>query len=208
MKTFFVIYFALVSLAMATTRITMIRNDRVIAYEEIVHPAETESSSEGFANVTVFLSAGLIGIAPDSGKPVTRTVRLGEVIFRGPHDGKISAVGTDEIHFMRIEFCGKESKEMWGRAGIPPDYALLIENGFARVYEIRIPAGGGEPLHTHHDRVVVCLSGAQLRHLFPNGREENSTLKTWQCAWRLGQTHVGRNIGNSDFWAIAIEPKS
>jgi hypothetical protein len=55
--------------------------------------------------------------------------------------------------------------------------------------------------------VVVCLSGAQLRHLMPDGREEPSTLQTGAITWRLGATHIGQNLGNTDLWVIAIEPK-
>lgn len=55
--------------------------------------------------------------------------------------------------------------------------------------------------------MVVCLSDADLRHLMPDGREEPSTLQTGEIVWRLGGTHIGQNIGKTDLWAIAIEPK-
>jgi len=35
---------------------------------------------------------------------------------------------------------------------------VLLDNQYARVYDIRIPAGTREPRHTHKNRVVVCLS--------------------------------------------------
>jgi hypothetical protein len=41
----------------------------------------------------------------------------------------------------------------------------------------------------------------------PDGRREAATLKTGEIAWRRGVTHVGHNIGKTDLWAIAIEPK-
>ena len=122
-------------------------------------------------------------------------------------DGRIAATGGMEVRLVRIEFCGSESKATWGRTGLAPNYKLLIENGYARIYDIRMAAGTSEPLHTHHDRVVVCLSGAQLRHVLPDGHTEDSSLKTGDCLWRLGQTHVGRNIGQTDLWVIAVEPK-
>jgi len=50
------------------------------------------------------------------------------------------------------------------------------------------------------------VGGAQLRSP-ADGHEENSTLKTGDCLWRKGQTHIGKNIGTTDLWVIAIEPK-
>jgi hypothetical protein len=41
----------------------------------------------------------------------------------------------------------------------------------------------------------------------PDGHEEPSTLKTGEIAWRLGSTHIGQNVGKTDLWAIAVEPK-
>ena len=52
--------------------------------------------------------------------------------------------------------------------------------------------------------MVLCLNGAELEHLFPNGHTEPSTLKV---AFRAGSTHVGRNIGKTDLWVIAVEPR-
>jgi hypothetical protein len=37
--------------------------------------------------------------------------------------------------------------------------------------------------------------------------KEPSTLKTGEIAWRAGGTHVGHNLGKTDLWVIAIEPK-
>jgi hypothetical protein len=185
----------------------MIRNDRVIADQETIAPADTESAGEGHPSITVFLNDAVVLRAPDAGMPVTFAVKRGEVIFRGPHDGRITATGGTEVRLVRIELCGAESKVVWGRDGLAPNYQLLVENGYVRAYNIQVPAGTSEPLHTHHDRVVVCLSGAQLRHVLPDGRVENSSLKTGDCLWRPGQTHVGRNIGPTDLWVIAVEPK-
>jgi hypothetical protein len=108
---------------------------------------------------------------------------------------------------VRIEFRGPGSDETIGPKGLSPNYKVLLENRFARVYEIRIPAGTNEPQHTHRDRVVVCLSGAELRHLRPDGSTEVSTLKTGEVVWRKAATHIGQNLGKTDLRAIAVEPK-
>jgi hypothetical protein len=84
---------------------------------------------------------------------------------------------------------------------------MLAENQYARAYDIRILPHTFEPQHTHHDRVVVCLSGAELEHILPDGTHQPSTLETGEIVWRLGATHVGHNLGTTDLWVIAVEPK-
>jgi hypothetical protein len=112
------------------------------------------------------------------------------------------------LRIVRTEYLGKgNSAETWGATGLAPNYNLLFENQYGRVYDIRMAAGKSEPLHTHHDRVVVCLSGAELQHEMPDGRTEVSTLKTGEIAWRRAATHIGHNLGKTDLWVIAIEPK-
>jgi quercetin dioxygenase-like cupin family protein len=117
-------------------------------------------------------------------------------------------VGDGAVRIVWTEFRGKgDSEEHWGTNGLSPNYKLLFENDYGRVYDIRIAAGRSEPRHTHRDRVVICLSGAELRHEMDDGRTEVSTLKTGEIAWRRGGTHVGHNLGKTDLWVIAIEPK-
>jgi hypothetical protein len=53
----------------------------------------------------------------------------------------------------------------------------------------------------------VCLSGAELEHILPDGTHQPSTLETGEIVWRLGATHVGHNLGTTDLWVIAVEPK-
>jgi quercetin dioxygenase-like cupin family protein len=111
------------------------------------------------------------------------------------------------LRIVWTEYLGKGSSENWGTTGLSPNYKLLFENQYGRVYDIRIAAGTSEPRHSHHDRIVICLSGAELKHEMPDGRKETSTLKTGEIVWRRGGTHVGHNLGKTDLWAIAIEPK-
>ena len=206
MKSLLPIFLSLGALAVAATPTMPINNDRVTAYEEKLQAGETEGADGGLPSITVFLSDGIIQRASTTG-PATTTVKRGDVIFRGPREGRITATGPTGMQLMRIEFHHAESKITWGTSGFAPDYKMLVENGYARTYDIRIAAGKSEPMHSHHDRVVVCLSGAQLRHVLADGQQQDSSLETGQCLWRLGQTHVGNNIGKTDLWVIAFVPK-
>ena len=97
--------------------------------------------------------------------------------------------------------------DTWGMTGLSPNYVMLLENQYARAYDIKIPAQTFEPQHTHHDRVVVSLSGAELEHILPDKTIQPSTLKTGEVVWRLGATHIGHNLGQTNLWVIAVEPK-
>lgn len=190
----------------AAAPVEKIKNERVVAHEVTLQPGESETAGGGFASAVVFLGDGNIELSVER-KVAARAVKRGEVIFLEANGTKLSAAGTAPLRFARIEFPGSGDDFVWGTKGFAPDYKLLLENRFARIYDIRIAAGSSEPQHTHRDRVVVCLSGAQLRHVLPDGHEEDSSIATDDCLWRKGQTHVGKNIGATPLWVIAIEPK-
>lgn len=196
----------LASWAVATAApVEKIKNERVVAQEETLPPG-TESVGSGWPCAIVLLSDGSIETNV-GGKATMRAVKRGEVIFREAKHGAVRVTGTVPLRFVRIEFPGSGDESVWGTKGFAPDYKLLLENRYARIYDIHIAAGSSEPQHTHRDRVVVCLSGAKLRHLLPDGHEEDSSIETDDCLWRKGQTHVGKNIGTTALWVIAIEPK-
>ena len=184
-----------------------INNDRVTVAEDTLSPGEVRSLRGGLPAVVVYFDAGTVEVTPAGGSARTVKVAAGETVFEPPQARTVKNTGTSALKLARVEFLGKGSTETWGAAGLSPHYKLLIENQFTRVYDIKIPAGTKEPQHTHRDRVVVCLSGAQLMHLMPDGRTEPSTLKTGEIAWRRGGTHIGQNLGKTNLWVIAIEPK-
>jgi len=156
--------------------------------------------------VTVYLDSGTLAQGDQLGLKVAKVER-GEAVSSPAGPGTIRNSGNSAIRFVRVEFPGSGSGETWGMSGLAPNYKLLFENRYARVYDIRIPAGATEQQHTHHDRVVICLSGAKLKHTMPDGKEETATLQTGEVAWRLGATHVGHNLGDTNLWVIAVEPK-
>ncbi len=207
MKSPFLIFTALCAWTLVTAApVEKVKNGRVVVQDITLQPGETEPAGGGFPSVTLFFSDGVIVKTP-ADKTATTKVNRGVTVFRDATAARISAAGSTPVRFVRIEFPGAGLDDVWGRTGLSPNYQLLIENRYARVYDIKISAGTSEPLHTHHDRVVVCFSGAKLRHAFPDGHEEDSSIQTDDSLWRKGQTHVGKNIGTTNFWAIAVEPK-
>jgi hypothetical protein len=193
--------------ASAKAPIEKIRNDKVQVVEETLSPGEQLSFSADHAGVLAYLDSGSVELAFPNRKPQRKAVQRGETAFRAAEAGTLTNEGSATLRIVRTEFLGGPGGATWGTAGLGPDYKLLFENPYCRAYDIEIAAGASEPLHSHKDRVVVSLSGVELAHEMPDGRQQRSTLKTGEIVWRQGGTHVGHNIGKTDLRAIAIEPK-
>lgn len=178
-----------------------LHNDQVNVTETTLDPGESLTFPNHHPSVIVYLAGD------DASLDTTKPVRRGETVFVPAAVHAITNPGRTPLRFDRVEFLTSGSSETWGRAGLPPNYTVLVENRFVRVYDIRIPAQSKEQRHIHRARVVICLSGAKLEHILPNSHTQPSTLNTGDVVWRPGQTHVGHNIGDTNLWAIAIEPK-
>lgn len=184
-----------------------IRNEKVVVMEGTLAPGEQEPMEARLPSMLVYMSAGTVDVKPAVGSARREDVKEGETVFQAAQVGTMKNAGTSALHLVRVEFLGEGSAETWGMTGLSPNYKMLVENRYARAYDIKIPAQTFEPQHTHHDRVVVSLSGAELEHILPDGTHQPSTLKTGEVVWRLGATHIGHNLGHTDLWVIAIEPK-
>ena len=189
----------------ATTEV--FRNEKVIVTEETLAPGEQETVAGEHASVVVFLSGDAVQGKYVDGRQRQDAVQRGEVLNEAAGRRMVTNAGHTALRLVRVEFLAAGSDETWGMTGLPPNYKMLFEDRHSRTYDIRIAAHAWEPQHTHHARVVICLSGAQLEHVLPDGSVQPSTLKTDEVAWRLAQTHKGHNLGNTDLWVIAIEPK-
>ncbi len=185
----------------------ILRNGKVVVTEETLAPGQRETLAGSQASVVVYLGGDQAEMKLADGQVRRRAVKRGETVNEPARAGTLINSGRSALRLVRVEFLTAGSGETWGRMGLPPNYSLLFEDRHSRSYNIRIPAHFTEPQHTHHDRVVVCLSGAKLEHVLPDGRKQSATLKTNEVVWRPGQTHTGHNLGNTDLWAIAIEPK-
>ncbi len=170
-------------------------------------PGEQAPLLAHHASVVVYLAGDVAQVRLADGTRRAITIERGKTVDEAARAGMLINTGHEPLHLVRVEFLTPGSREMWHMTGLPPNYQMIFEDEHSRTYNIRVPAHAWEPQHTHHDRVVVCLSGAELEHVLPDGKVVPSTLKTDEVDWRLGQTHKGRNIGDTDLWVVAIEPK-
>ncbi len=199
--------FLLAAAVPAARAALLLRNDKVAVTSETLAPGRQEQLDGAHANVLVVLSGDAIRVVAAGGQAKTLSVKRGDTLNQPAGVRSIANVGRTEVQLVRTEFLTDGSGITWGAVGLPPNYRLLFEDRYSRTYDIRIAAHQWEQQHTHHARVVVCLSGAQLEHVLPDGSVQPSTLKTGEVAWRQGQTHKGHNLGSTDLWVIAIEPK-
>ena len=205
----FVLVLFLVGLpaAVAATRVEKIRNDKVVVTEITLAPGESEAAPPTHPSLLVYITAGTVLHGTVRNERLPRPVDEGEVAFFAAGAQPVLNEGPMPLDFIRIDFLTDGSPETWGRTGLAPGYLSLVENQYARAYDIRVLSHTFEPQHTHHDRVVIALSGANLEHILPDGTHQPSTLDTGEIVWRKGETHVGHNLGTTDLWAIAVEPK-
>lgn len=205
------IFAALFLLAGVTTlraaSVEKINNDKVNVSEDTIAPGATEDFSFHRPSVLVYFSGSSAKLHFGNGKTAQESVERGKAVAEPADLSALTNTGPTPMQVVRVEFLTNGSPRHWGMEGLPPNYKMVVENRYSRTYDIRIPAHGSEPRHTHRTRVVICLSGAKLEHVFADGHTQPSTMTTGQIAWRPGQTHVGHNIGDTNFWAIAIEPK-
>jgi hypothetical protein len=183
------------------------KNDKVAVNEVTLAPGEHETISGNHASVVVYIAGDEAQIKSTDGTVRDVAIERGETVNERAQTGELINTGKAPLRLVRVEFLTSGGREVWGMKGLPPNYQMIFEDEHSRTYSIKIHAHAWEQKHTHHDRVVVCLSGARLEHVLPDGKTIPSTLQTDEVAWRLGQTHMGHNLGDTDLWVVAIEPK-
>lgn len=191
----------------AAAKVELLKNEKVIVTEETLRPGESETVTGNHASVVVYLSGDVVEITFADGPWQGKTVSRGETVNEPAWAATLTNTGALTLRLVRVEFLTAGSRKPWGMTGLPPNYKMLFEDEHSRTYDIRIAAHTWEQKHTQHDRVLICLSGAQLEHVLSDGSRQFSTLRPDEVAWRLAQTHKERNLGHTNFWAIAVEPK-
>ncbi len=200
------VWMAGVSLLFAAT-VEDFKNDKVVVTEVKLAPGEHEAIGGRHPSVVVYLAGYEAQIKFDDGKTKRESIVRGETLQEPAEAGVLTNTGHEALHLVRVEFLTAGSNEIWARSGFSPTSQMIFEDKLERTYNIRVAAHEWEPQHSHHDRVVVCLSGAKLEHILPDGSIQPSTLKTDEVSWRLAQTHKGHNLGDTNLLVVAIEPK-
>ncbi|MGH9604194.1 MAG: hypothetical protein ACRD3N_00705 [Terracidiphilus sp.] len=180
----------------------IIQNAQVRVTEDTLQPGQGQTLSDGWPSAIVCLQGDRVSVG-GMNDPFHR----GEAVFVPAETKDIRNSGMHPLHIVRVAILDAGSSETWGMQGLPASYKILLENRYARVYNIKIPAHSYGPRHTQHGRVVIVLSGARLEEILPDGQRQPSTLKTGEIVWHPASTHVGHNVGSTNLWVIIVEPK-
>lgn len=192
---------------LAASSIQKVKNEKVSVSEDMLAPGQIEPLPSARPLIIVYLSGGSALITSGNHASAKEAVKRGNTAFLPAGTRSLKNTGPAALRFVRVVFLTAGKQETWGMTGLPPNYKILVENRYARAYDLTIPPHSYEQRHTHHDRVVICLSGATLEHILANGEKQPSTLKTGEIVWRPGATHVGHNMGSTKLWVICVEPK-
>jgi hypothetical protein len=84
---------------------------------------------------------------------------------------------------------------------------LVLENDFVRVFDIRVPPGVVEPMHSHARGITIALSDYQIETTDANGKLSRSQSKLGDVRWAEAVTHTARNTGTTEQRVIRIELK-
>ncbi len=194
-------------IAVHAASVEKFRNEKVVVTEVTLAPGEPEATPEKLPSQVVYITDGTVLNGTVRNETEPRQVGKGQVVGFVGAIPAIRNMGKTPLHFVRVEFLTGGEDETWGMNGLPSSYKIVSEDRYARTYEIRLPAGAVEGQHTHHARVVVCLSGTEMEHILPDGTKQLVTLKTGDILWREAATHAGHNLGKTELWEIAVEPK-
>lgn len=84
---------------------------------------------------------------------------------------------------------------------------LIIENEFVRVFDIRVPPGVFEPMHSHARGITIALSDYQNETGDANGKVSRGQSRLGDVRWVEAVTHTARNTGSTEQRVIRIELK-
>ena len=90
---------------------------------------------------------------------------------------------------------------------IPPAQKLLLENRWARVWEMTLEPGESYPMHGHrHPYVSLVLEPALLVLVHESGEEEAIAADPGAVIWREHpERHGVRNVGSTRFRNRLVE---
>ncbi len=89
----------------------------------------------------------------------------------------------------------------------PDTQKLIIDNMFVRVYDIHVPPGVFEPMHSHGRGVTVAMSDYDNETKTPEGKVNRGHTKFGEVKWVEPVRHEAKNIGTTEQHVVRIELK-
>ena len=90
----------------------------------------------------------------------------------------------------------------------PRHYKVEFENNQVRVTRVKIGPGETVPLHEHKlNRVVVYLTGQNVRATTADGKVETLQHKAGEVSWGGAMKHTETNLSKEPFEVVVVELK-
>jgi len=88
-----------------------------------------------------------------------------------------------------------------------PAYRLVLENGYARVFQVEVPPRSATLMHRHrHDYVSVTLGASEVSSDVEGKNPIRRSLQDGEADFVPGNfAHILRNLGNNPFRNVTIE---
>ena len=87
-------------------------------------------------------------------------------------------------------------------------YTVAFENDQARVLKVHYGPGEKSAMHSHPNSVVVFLTDAKGRFVFPDGKSEDFNAKAGDVMSNKATVHVPENTGDKAWDVVLVELKA
>ena len=86
---------------------------------------------------------------------------------------------------------------------------IRLDNDETYVVEMRFAPGAASPLHTHiyPGRVIYVLQAGTIEIVPQGGEAKRKALAAGTTIWRPAETHVIKNVGDTEFRVLEVEVK-
>jgi quercetin dioxygenase-like cupin family protein len=90
----------------------------------------------------------------------------------------------------------------------PDKVKILFENDKVRVLDFTVKPGESTGMHSHPEHVMYLLTDARIKSTTPDGKSNETVVKTGEAKWVKAVTHNNENAGTTDLHAVIFELKS
>ena len=194
---------------------TPINNEQVKVLAVTVQPHEKTRLHEHKINrVMVYLDAGRQHFEYEGKGPSDLTWKAGEAKWSpaaGKHVAEISSekpVRIIEVELKKAAGGLTPSSTLDPIKVDPKHYRVEFENNQVRVTRVKIGPGETVPLHEHKlNRVVVYLTGQNVRATTADGKVETLQHKAGEVSWGGAMKHTETNLSKEPFEVVVVELK-
>ena len=89
----------------------------------------------------------------------------------------------------------------------PKHYSVVLENDEVRVLHIHYAPGEKSVMHSHPDSVAVMLEDMRTKMTYPDGKNEEMSLRKGAAVFTRAGVHQPENIGTGPIDLIQVELK-